>query len=177
MKILFVCTGNTCRSPMAEALFNREMNRRFPGLGITAASAGLMAYAGMPASGGAQAAMADAGILLSDHRARPVDHAMVDEADLILTMTAAHAEQLKRRFPDAADRCFAYADYLNRTTGTDGRNPFVEVSDPFGGDAVVYQDCAGQLLGMTEALAGVLAADAGPVEAGLPDTEPPAAPI
>lgn len=161
MRILFVCTGNTCRSPMAEALFNREMARRFPETQVTADSAGLAAFAGMPASGGAQTAMADAGLSLSAHRARPIDRAMVEAADLILTMTAAHADRLRLLFPDAAGKCFAYADYLNRAGGSAGRKPFADVSDPFGGDGGVYRACAEQLRGMTRALADALAEIAG----------------
>ena len=101
--ILVVCTGNTCRSPMAEALLRDELAK----LGIDARvhSAGTLAWRG-GASGGAQAAMADRAIDLSAHRSRRLEAGMVADADLVLGMTRTHVWSSATHAPDAADRIF-----------------------------------------------------------------------
>jgi len=88
-RILFVCTGNTCRSPMAEAI----ARKRAADLGwghLEVRSAGVAAYPGSPASGGALRVAQAHGLDLSDHRSRPFTEREAREADLILTMSPDH---------------------------------------------------------------------------------------
>ena len=99
MQILFVCSGNTCRSPMAEYLFNQ--GAKAMGLGWRAASAGLLAGAG-PMSGGALRALQRRGVDGSPHRARQATAAMVREADLVICMSPAHRDGLWALCPGAA---------------------------------------------------------------------------
>ncbi|NLW07860.1 MAG: low molecular weight protein arginine phosphatase, partial [Clostridia bacterium] len=87
--ILFVCTGNTCRSSMAAAIAKHLAAER--GLDIPIASAGIAARAGDPATPAAVEALAAMGIELGDHRARSLEAVMVHSADTILAMTARHA--------------------------------------------------------------------------------------
>ena len=99
--VLVVCTGNICRSPMAEALINlRAAEARAR---IEASSAGFL-FDGEPAAPDTIAAMAELGIDMSGHRSRVVTPDMVRSADLVITMERAHARSLALDVPDDADR-------------------------------------------------------------------------
>jgi protein-tyrosine-phosphatase len=134
VKVLFVCTGNTCRSPMAAAVLNRLAAEG--DLPHRAASAGLAAFEGAPATDEALAALreryggepAD----LASHRAHRVDRADVDAADAVLAMTEAHRRELVRRFPDAASKI---------ATLRGGE----DVADPYGCGGEAYGDTLASL--------------------------------
>ncbi|HID22873.1 MAG TPA: translation factor, partial [Planctomycetaceae bacterium] len=133
---LFVCTGNTCRSPMAAALFRRFLAERLgcreadlPQRGFVALSAGISAAMGAPASREAIAVMRQKGIDLSPHRSQPVTLRLSQQADQIFTMTRTHRDILVATCPEAADRIQVLA--------RDGR----DVSDPFGWGTEQYERC------------------------------------
>ena len=137
MKILFVCTGNTCRSNMAEALAGRLMEDRFGSGGyIEVCSAGLAASPEEPAASFAVEAMAWKGIDMSDYRASLLTREMVQEADLVLTMTRGHLEQLNILFPGYHKKAFTLADFA----GAGG-----DIADPIGQSLDVYRQCAHRL--------------------------------
>ena len=135
MNILFVCTGNTCRSPLAEALARRIAKVR--GLtDVKISSAGTNAWENSPASDGALLVGMERDIDLTGHRARPLTPEIVSEADLIFVMTPAHLEQVKH----LGGRGKAHV--LDRYAGgpeSDG------INDPFGGDLSGYRDTADAL--------------------------------
>ncbi|BCV23041.1 low molecular weight protein arginine phosphatase [Moorella sp. Hama-1] len=108
--ILFVCTGNTCRSSMAAALAAHLAATRSLDANIT--SAGLAAREGEPATPAAVQALAEMGLDLSSHRARQLTAAMVKEADLILTMEAGHRERILRDYPAARGKTFTLKEYV-----------------------------------------------------------------
>lgn len=97
-RLLFVCTGNTCRSPMA-ALIGNDMASRLGG-NVECRSAGVMAGEGMPASGGAVRAAAARGLDLSDHESAPLTADELDWADLVLGMTHGHVDAIRSQAPD-----------------------------------------------------------------------------
>ena len=128
-KILFVCTGNLCRSPMAEALFRHRIGAD---AGWEAVSAGTFAALGHPASENAVLAVKELGIDLSGHRSQPLSAELLAAADMIVVMTAEHRFHLLEVFPEVGNRVF-----LIKSFGT-SKVP-ADVSDPYGGSMNTYK--------------------------------------
>ena len=116
LRILFVCTGNTCRSPMAEGLCRSFLGRLRLQQEVEVASAGLNAVAGGPASREAVAIMAERGIDLSGHKTACLTDEQVRWADLILTMEEHHRRRLLEQFPEAVGKAFVLKEYAAAPT-------------------------------------------------------------
>ncbi len=128
-ELLFVCSGNTCRSPMAERLMAALLG---PDKTWTVRSAGLGAREGSPASEGAERALRERGLGLEGHRAHRLAEADVRRADCIVTMTRDHRDAIVAAYPEAAAK--------TRTLHAFGASrPEDDVLDPFGGELDTYR--------------------------------------
>ncbi|MFH1452716.1 MAG: low molecular weight protein arginine phosphatase [Armatimonadota bacterium] len=125
--ILFVCTGNTCRSPMAEAMFKGMTGET--GEEIKISSAGTSAMPGFPAASEAVEVMRMKGLDLSKHRSRQTDENIIDSADIIYCMTKNHSDILKNRYPASSEKILVLKENE-------------DIFDPIGEPLEVYRQCA-----------------------------------
>ena len=132
-QILFVCTGNTCRSPMAEGIFNAEAKRR--GLDARAFSRGLMADGG-PATEYAVEAAREYGADLTGHRSSQLTREDLDRADRVLCLTDSHRAAILAAAPELAEKVALLSP--------EG------VSDPYGGTLALYRKTAAQIAAALE---------------------------
>ena len=131
-RLLFVCSGNVCRSPMAEYLLRAALPRNG---GWRVESAGTMAAPGEPASAFAREALAEIGIDLRPHRSRQADSALLRQADIVVPMTRAHRRALAALDPSVPARSFLLRSFLPDPP----RDP--DLPDPMGGTLQTYRAC------------------------------------
>lgn len=139
--VLLVCTGNTCRSPMAEVMFRDLLGKRvgcsaneLEDRGMIVMSAGIAAVAGGRASAEAVRAVSEMGLELGVHETHPLSEPMVRHADAIYTMTRSHRDAIVAQWPGAAERT-----WLLCADGSD-------IPDPIGGPLERYRQCAAEIL-------------------------------
>ncbi len=145
LTVLFVCTGNTCRSPMAEKIFNEQAR----GLSAHAFSAGLDAKVGSPINPQAADALTKLGYSPTEHSSTLVSTEAVEKADLILTFTQDQKNELGQRFPTAIRKLFTISEYANGEQGQD-------VLDPYGKSDEVYRETAETIDSLVKVIASSL---------------------
>ena len=142
MNVVFVCTGNTCRSPLAEALARRTAQQR--GINATFASAGTGAALGSPATDGAILVGLERDVDLSRHRSRPLLPAAITKDTIVLAMSSGHIAGIRAVVPSA--RVFLLDEY-----GSHGAS-MRPVADPYGGDLADYRIAADAIESMLDAI-------------------------
>lgn len=135
-RILIVCTGNTCRSPMAEALLKHKVQSANLADRIQVLSAGTFAGGGA-ASYNAGQVMRTHGLSLDEHTPRQLSPALIQAVDLILTMTESHKRAVLSMAPEAEGKTFTLSEFAGQTG---------DILDPFGGSKALYASCARQIM-------------------------------
>ena len=133
--VLFICTGNTCRSPMAEGLFRLATAGRKD---FTVSSAGIAASKGCPASTETLNLLKQRGACLAGFKSRPVTDALLKEASHVFAMTEGHLAALEARFPQYADKYFLLREF----TGMTDKRRGTDVPDPIGMGPAAYAEVA-----------------------------------
>ncbi|EJS75673.1 low molecular weight protein arginine phosphatase [Bacillus cereus] len=137
-RVLFVCTGNTCRSPMAEALLRHHGEGKFE-----VQSAGVFAYPGSDASVYAKEALIEKGISIN-HASKQINETLLDWADIVVTMTENHKEIVLGHYPNIEQKVYTLygvAEGVNK-----------DISDPFGGSLSIYKETLKEMEGLVQTL-------------------------
>ena len=140
-RVLFVCTGNTCRSPMAEAILTHmSKQKQFP---LEVRSAGIYAVPGADISPQAKEVLLKEGIH-TDHCARQLSNELLEWADVILTMTKQHKNAVLWEVPSLDKKVYTLTEYITDDS--------FDIMDPYGSSVEVYRRCAEELYQHLETL-------------------------
>lgn len=167
LRVLLVCTGNTCRSAIAEGLLRHLLAARATSgtlAPIVVSSAGTAAFDGLPASAEAVEACRELGADIARHRSRPLTPRLLADSDLVLVMEEHHRQAVLQLHPGSAGHTFLLTEYAGE--GSEA------IPDPIGGGATFYRRTGGEMLRRLEASLPRLLAQAG---AGEPEGVPVAA--
>lgn len=134
--VLFICTANQCRSPMAAALLKSLVAQYGEADRWRIQSAGTWAEPGRPATQLAQAVLRRRNLDLSDHRSRPLDAALLAEASIVLVMTRHHQESIQIEFPEVSGKVHLLSQLIDRN---------FDIEDPYGGNLDDYELCVADL--------------------------------
>lgn len=148
-KILFICTGNTCRSSMAEGIFNHAISQKKESSQFKAFSAGLSALDGDGANRQAIKVLKDKwNIDISCHNARRISEQDVEDSYIVLTMTREHKNAVIYMFPQAKNKIFTLKEFVSDNkidVSSSEYNFALDISDPYGMSEQIYARCANEI--------------------------------
>ncbi len=161
MKVLFICTGNTCRSPMAEGIMADMAKKTKSDIHIETVSAGIYTISNSGPSSNAVEVMKERNIDISGHSSKRVSEELISDVDLVLTMTASHKAQIYDIFAHIEPKVYTLGEMAEEVMETDHESHFntdkeeglqleqelseYDISDPFGGSIQTYRECANQI--------------------------------
>ena len=131
--VLILCTGNTCRSPMAECLLNASAEQHPILKKFTFKSAGVFAQNNQLASNNSKKAIEKKSLSLENHRSQQLTQKLIDQSYMILGMTSSHIQQLEFQYENLPVKIFPFRHWLNSHEN--------DIPDPFGGNLSEYQNC------------------------------------
>lgn len=140
--IMFVCTGNICRSPMAEYILKEIVEKRNISNSFNICSSGVFAYNGQNPTDEAISVMKERNIDMSEHRSTNINNSNIFKMDLILCMTNAHKLQVKHRYPEIKDKVYTLKEYV---IYDNEQNKDVDIEDPYGFTIDTYRECREQI--------------------------------
>ena len=144
MKILFICTGNICRSAMAEGILKKLVKER--NLNIEVSSAGICAETGTYATYYAISVAKNYDVDLSTHRATNLSEVKIEEIDLVLCMTKSHVQYILENIPNCSNKVFTLKDYVHMNKHSS------DIMDPWGYDQSIYEHCISEINNCLEKL-------------------------
>lgn len=136
-KIMFICTGNICRSAMAEKMMAKKIKEQNKDIQVY--SSGIYAEDGDISTENAVDIMKERGIDLTQHRATNIANSKIKEMDLILCATVSHKYNVIQMYPELKEKVFTIKEYV------DGPSKDMDIKDPWGYDIVIYRNCAQEL--------------------------------
>jgi len=146
--ILFVCTGNTCRSAMVEGMFKKILKERTEDYNkFNIISAGISALPGISPTSEAILVMFEQGIDISQHHAQELQEELIKKADIILVMTNEHKEYIHKEFPFAQNKTFLLKKFTlnNKSENNQNNEKNYEIIDPMGRKIEFYRIVAREL--------------------------------
>ena len=150
LKILFICTGNTCRSCIAEDIFRRKIDELGTKENFEVFSAGIFAFEGSGASEQAKEVVEKNGGDLSSHTSRQLKPDMIEKADYVFTMTISHKEGVLQMVPESSDKISSLKEFVGEGSG------YLDIVDPFCKAIEVYEKTYKEIEKAIEELLGII---------------------